>query len=325
MKYNSIAVTGAAGFIGSVFVDMVMKRNPNLKVAVIDKLTYAGNFDNLSKEVRQSENFRFFCADICDIESMRKILDEVRPEAIINFAAESHVDNSIKNPFKFTETNVIGTQTLLEVCKEQDIERFHQVSTDEVYGELPLEKPDLKFVETMPLKTSSPYSASKAAADMFALAYGKTFGIDVTISRCSNNFGRNQHDEKFIPTIIRHAIKDEQVPIYGCGCNVRDWIYVEDHCDAIDFILDNGVPGEIYNVGGHAELDNITLAKKILNLMGKPLSLMTFVNDRLGHDLRYAIDDSKLEKLGWGGHQNDNFEDNLSKTVKWYETKYQGS
>lgn len=325
MKYNNIVVTGGAGFIGSVFVDMMMKRNPNLKVSIIDKLTYAGNFENLSKEVSQSENMRFFCADICDIESMRKILDKIRPDAIINFAAESHVDNSIRHPFKFTETNVIGTQTLLEVCKEQDIERFHQVSTDEVYGELPLEQTDLKFVETMPLKTSSPYSASKAAADMFALAYGKTYGIDVTISRCSNNFGRNQHDEKFIPTIIRNAIKDKPVPIYGCGCNVRDWIYVEDHCDAIDFIVDHGVPGEIYNVGGHAEMDNIALAKKILSIMGKPLSLITFVNDRLGHDLRYAIDDSKLEKLGWGGHRNTSLDDNLSKTVKWYEKKYQSS
>lgn len=320
MKYNNILVTGAAGFIGSVFVDMMLKKNPTMRMTIVDSLTYAGSLDNLGN-ILNKPNVRFVCSSILDSRIIGEIMREEKPEAVINFAAESHVDNSIRNPMLFTSTNVIGTQVLLQQCVQNGVNRFHQVSTDEVYGFLPLDKPDMKFVETMPLNTSSPYSASKASADMYVLAYGKTFGLDVTISRCSNNFGRNQHDEKLIPTIIRHALNDENIPIYGNGSNVRDWIYVEDHCDAIDFIVDNGKSGEVYNVGGHMEMSNNEIAKRILKALNKPESLIEYVEDRKGHDLRYAIDDSKLCALGFRKERV--FDEGLTATLDYYTHKYQ--
>ena len=318
-NYNKILVTGGAGFIGSVFIDMMMKKYPHLQIVMVDCLTYASSLDNLGNNLNEPR-FKFVCATITDFWSMREVMLQEKPDAVINFAAESHVDNSIKHPRLFTETNVIGTLNLLHVCAELGIKRFHQVSTDEVYGFLPLDKPELKFTETMPLNPSSPYSASKAAADMYVLAYGKTFGLDITISRCSNNYGRNQHDEKMIPTIIRHALKDEKIPVYGDGSNVRDWIYVEDHCSAIDYIMDICPTGQIYNVGGHTELSNNELVRIILNKLNKPETLIEYVTDRPGHDLRYAINDKKLYSFGW--KRSVDFYEGIDRTISYYVDKY---
>ena len=317
MQYKNIVVTGGAGFIGSVFVEMALKEWPEANITVVDMLTYAGTLDNLESSF-YSPRVRFVYADITNLEAMSKLMSNGDCDLVVNFAAESHVDNSIKNPLKFMRTNALGTNVLLQVCKEGGVKRFHQVSTDEVYGFLPLNEPDKKFTENSPINPSSPYSASKASADMMVLAYGKTFGLKVTVSRCSNNFGRNQHDEKMIPTIIRHALNDDKIPVYGDGSNVRDWIYVEDHCKAIMDIIEHGESGEVYNIGGHMELSNNELVRKILAMMGKPESLIEYVADRPAHDLRYAIDDSKL---GWTVGRHD-FTDALKETIKFYTKKY---
>ena len=317
MQYKNIIVTGGAGFIGSVFVEMALKEWPEANITVVDMLTYAGTLDNLESSF-YNPRVRFVYADITNLEAMSKLMSKGDCDLVVNFAAESHVDNSIKNPLKFMRTNALGTNVLLQVCKECGVKRFHQVSTDEVYGFLPLNEPDKKFTETSPINPSSPYSASKASADMMVLAYGKTFGLKVTVSRCSNNFGRNQHDEKMIPTIIRHAINDDKIPVYGDGSNVRDWIYVEDHCKALMDIIEHGESGEVYNIGGHMELSNNELVRKILAMMGKPESLIEYVADRPAHDLRYAIDDSKL---GWTVGRHD-FTDALNETIKFYTKKY---
>ena len=317
MQYKNIIVTGGAGFIGSVFVEMALKEWPEANITVVDMLTYVGTLDNLESSF-YNPRVRFVYADITNLEAMSKLMSKGDCDLVVNFAAESHVDNSIKNPLKFMRTNALGTNVLLQVCKECGVKRFHQVSTDEVYGFLPLNEPDKKFTETSPINPSSPYSASKASADMMVLAYGKTFGLKVTVSRCSNNFGRNQHDEKMIPTIIRHAINDDKIPVYGDGSNVRDWIYVEDHCKALMDIIEHGESGEVYNIGGHMELSNNELVRKILAMMGKPESLIEYVADRPAHDLRYAIDDSKL---GWTVGRHD-FTDALNETIKFYTKKY---
>ena len=317
MQYKNIVVTGGAGFIGSVFVEMALKEWPEANITVVDMLTYAGTLDNLESSF-YNPRVRFVYADITNLEAMSKLMSKGDCDLVVNFAAESHVDNSIKNPLKFMRTNALGTNVLLQVCKECGVKRFHQVSTDEVYGFLPLNEPDKKFTETSPINPSSPYSASKASADMMVLAYGKTFGLKVTVSRCSNNFGRNQHDEKMIPTIIRHALNDDKIPVYGDGSNVRDWIYVEDHCKAMMEIIEHGESGEVYNIGGHMELTNNELVRKILAMMGKPESLIEYVADRPAHDLRYAIDDSKL---GWTVGRHD-FTDALNETIKFYTKKY---
>ena len=317
MQFKNIVVTGCAGFIGSVFVEMALKEWPEANITVVDMLTYAGTLDNLESSF-YNPRVRFVYADITNLEAMSKLMSKGDCDLVVNFAAESHVDNSIKNPLKFMRTNALGTNVLLQVCKECGVKRFHQVSTDEVYGFLPLNEPDKKFTETSPINPSSPYSASKASADMMVLAYGKTFGLKVTVSRCSNNFGRNQHDEKMIPTIIRHALNDDKIPVYGDGSNVRDWIYVEDHCKAMMEIIEHGESGEVYNIGGHMELSNNELVRKILAIMGKPETLIEYVADRPAHDLRYAIDDSKL---GWTVGRHD-FTDALNETIKFYTKKY---
>lgn len=317
MDYKNIVVTGGAGFIGSVFVEMALKEWPEANITVVDMLTYAGTLDNL-ETCFYNPRVRFVYGDITNMEAMFNLIVRGDCDLVVNFAAESHVDNSIKNPLKFMRTNALGTNVLLHACKEGGVKRFHQVSTDEVYGFLPLNEPDKKFTENSPINPSSPYSASKASADMMVLAYGKTFGLNVTVSRCSNNFGRNQHDEKMIPTIIRHALNDDKIPVYGDGSNVRDWIYVEDHCKALMDIIEHGESGEVYNIGGHMELSNNELVRKILAMMGKPESLIEYVADRPAHDLRYAIDDSKL---GWTVGRHD-FTDALNETIKFYTKKY---
>ena len=295
-----IIVTGGAGFIGSNFVIHMVNKYPEHEIINLDLLTYAGNLENL-KSVENAPNYRFVKGDIADR----------------NFAAESHVDRSIKDPESFVRTNVMGTTTLLDACKEYGIKRFHQVSTDEVYGDLPLDRPDLFFTEETPLHTSSPYSSSKASADLFVMAYHRTFGIPVTVSRCSNNYGPYQFPEKLIPLIISRALADEELPVYGTGENVRDWLHVADHCQAIDLILKNGRVGEVYNIGGHNERTNLEVVKTILRTLGKPESLIKFVTDRPGHDRRYAIDPTKMEtELGWKPQYI--FDTGMAQTIQWY-------
>ncbi|MBR5090939.1 MAG: dTDP-glucose 4,6-dehydratase [Ruminiclostridium sp.] len=312
----NIIVTGGAGFIGSNFIFYMMKRYPEARIVCIDKLTYAGRLETLAP-VMGNKNFRFVKADICDREAVYALFEEEKPDAIVNFAAESHVDRSIGSPEIFFRTNVIGTSVLTDACVRFGGIRFHQVSTDEVYGDLPLDRPDMFFTEQTPLRTSSPYSASKAGADLLTLAYHRTYGLPVTISRCSNNYGPYQFPEKLIPLMIKNALGDLPLPVYGEGKNVRDWLYVEDHCTAIDLILQKGKPGEVYNVGGHNEMRNIDIVKLICRELGKPESLITFVTDRKGHDLRYAIDPAKISsELGWLPATR--FADGIKKTVKWY-------
>jgi dTDP-glucose 4,6-dehydratase len=311
-----ILVTGGAGFIGSNFIHYMMEKHPDYRIICLDKLTYAGNLRNL-ESVLNIENFRFIKGDICDRELVYKVFEEEKPDVVVNFAAESHVDRSIEDPEIFLKTNVIGTQVLMDACRKYGIKRFHQVSTDEVYGDLPLDRPDLKFTEKSPLKPSSPYSASKASADLLVMAYHRTYGLPVTISRCSNNYGPYQFPEKLIPLMIINAIHDRPLPVYGDGKNVRDWIHVKDHCEAIDLIIHEGKEGEIYNIGGENERSNIEVVKMILKELSKPESLIKFVKDRPGHDRRYALDITKMkEEFDWSPKIS--FEEGLRSTIKWY-------
>ena len=312
----TIVVTGGAGFIGSNFVFYMLKEHPKERIVCLDKLTYAGNLSTL-EPVMDNPNFRFVKGDICDREAVKKLFLEEKPDIVVNFAAESHVDRSIEDPGIFLKTNILGTQTLMDACRKYGIKRYHQVSTDEVYGDLPLDRPDLFFTEETPIHTSSPYSASKASADLLVLAYYRTFGLPITISRCSNNYGPYHFPEKLIPLMIANALNDKPLPVYGEGLNVRDWLYVEDHCKAIDLIIRNGRVGEVYNIGGHNEMKNIDIVKLICKELGKPESLIKFVADRKGHDMRYAIDPTKIHnELGWLPQTK--FADGIKKTIDWY-------
>lgn len=312
----TIIVTGGAGFIGSNFVFHMLQAHPDYRILCLDKLTYAGNLSTL-EPVLQQDNFRFVKADICDRQAVDKLFQEEKPDIVVNFAAESHVDRSIENPGIFLETNIMGTAVLMDACRKYGIQRYHQVSTDEVYGDLPLDRPDLFFTEETPLHTSSPYSSSKASADLLVMAYYRTYGLPVTISRCSNNYGPYHFPEKLIPLMIANALADKPLPVYGNGENVRDWLYVEDHCRAIDLIIHNGKVGEVYNVGGHNEKRNIDIVRIICQELGKPESLIVHVEDRKGHDRRYAIDPAKIHReLGWLPETK--FEDGIKKTIKWY-------
>ncbi len=312
----TILVTGGAGFIGSNFIFYMLQAHPEYRIVCVDKLTYAGNLSTLAP-IMEKENFRFIKADICDREAVYQIFETENPDIVVNFAAESHVDRSIEDPSIFLQTNIIGTSVIMDACRKYGITRYHQVSTDEVYGDLPLDRPDLFFTEETPLHTSSPYSASKASADLLVLAYYRTYGLPVTISRCSNNYGPYHFPEKLIPLMIINALQDKPLPVYGEGKNVRDWLYVEDHCKAIDLVIHKGRVGEVYNIGGHNEMRNIDIVKRICKELGKPESLITYVADRKGHDQRYAIDPTKIhDELGWLPETK--FEDGIQKTIQWY-------
>jgi len=312
----TIIVTGGAGFIGGNFIHYYLKEHPEDRVVCIDKLTYAGNLSTL-EPVKDNPNFRFCKMDICDRAGVFALFAEEQPDVVINFAAESHVDRSIEDPGVFLQTNIIGTATLMDACREYGNIRYHQVSTDEVYGDLPLDRPDLFFTETTPIHTSSPYSSSKASADLLVQAYHRTYGLPVTISRCSNNYGPYHFPEKLIPLMIANCLNDKPLPVYGEGKNVRDWLYVEDHCKAIDLIVRKGRIGEVYNVGGHNEMANIDIVKLIIQALGKSEDLITYVADRKGHDMRYAIDPTKIHtELGWLPETK--FADGIKKTIQWY-------
>ncbi len=312
----TVLVTGGAGFIGANFIFYMLNRRPEDRVVCLDKLTYAGNPDTLTPAM-DHPRFRFVRGDICDRAAVNVLFKEERPDVVVNFAAESHVDRSIEDPEVFLRTNILGTASLMDACRKYGVERFHQVSTDEVYGDLPLDRPDLLFTEETPLHTSSPYSSSKAAADLLALSYHRTYGLPVTVSRCSNNYGPYQFPEKLIPLMISSALRDQPLPVYGQGRNVRDWLYVEDHCKAIDLILRQGRTGEVYNVGGHNEMRNIDIVRLICRELGKPESLITYVEDRKGHDLRYAVDPEKIRReLGWAPETA--FQDGIKQTIRWY-------
>ena len=312
----TIIVTGGAGFIGANFIIYMMHKYPDYRIICLDKLTYAGNLTSL-KDVLTKTNFRFVKIDICDREKVYDLFAEEHPDIVVNFAAESHVDRSIENPEIFLQTNVIGTSVLMDACRKYGIQRYHQVSTDEVYGDLPLDCPDLFFTEMTPIHTSSPYSSSKAGADLLVGAYYRTYGLPVTISRCSNNYGPYQFPEKLIPLMIVRALKNMQLPVYGDGMNIRDWLYVEDHCKAIDLIIHKGTVGEVYNIGGHNEIRNIDIVKLICKELGKSEALITFVQDRKGHDRRYAIDPSKIhQELGWLPETS--FIIGIRKVIQWY-------
>ena len=312
----TIIVTGGAGFIGSNFIFYMLDSYPENRIVCMDKLTYAGNLSTLASAM-DNPHFRFCKIDICDREAVYRLFEEEHPDMVVNFAAESHVDRSIENPEIFLDTNVKGTAVLMDACRKYGIARYHQVSTDEVYGDLPLNRPDLFFTEETPIRTSSPYSSSKASADLLVLAYHRTYGLPVTISRCSNNYGPYQFPEKLIPFMIINALSDKPLPVYGEGVNVRDWLYVKDHCRAIDLIIHKGRVGEVYNVGGHNEMKNIDIVKLICKKLGKPESLITHVTDRKGHDLRYAIDPTKIHnELGWLPETK--FEDGIKETIRWY-------
>ena len=311
-----IIVTGGAGFIGGNFVHFMLKEHPQDDILCVDALTYAGNMETLAPVI-DNPHFKFIKADIADREAIYSIFEQEKPEIVVNFAAESHVDRSIENPEVFLDTNIKGTAVLMDACRKYGIKRYHQVSTDEVYGDLPLDRPDLFFTEETPIHTSSPYSSSKAGADLLVLAYHRTYGLPVTISRCSNNYGPYHFPEKLIPLMIANALNDKPLPVYGEGLNVRDWLYVEDHCKAIDLIIHKGRVGEVYNVGGHNEKRNIDIVKLICKELGKPESLIVHVGDRKGHDMRYAIDPSKIHnELGWLPETK--FEDGIKKTIQWY-------
>ncbi len=311
-------MTGGAGFIGGNFVHYMLQEHPGDQIICLDKLTYAGNLSTLA-DVMDHPNFQFVKMDICDRDSVYGLFEKEKPDVVINFAAESHVDRSIENPEIFLQTNIIGTSVLMDACRKYGIQRYHQVSTDEVYGDLPLDRPDLFFTEETPIHTSSPYSSSKAGADLLVMAYYRTYGLPVTISRCSNNYGPYHFPEKLIPLMIINALHDRPLPIYGDGLNVRDWLYVEDHCRAIDLIIRKGKVGEVYNVGGHNEMRNIDIVKLICQELGKPESLITHVTDRKGHDRRYAIDPEKIHReLGWLPETK--FADGIKKTIQWYLT-----
>ncbi len=312
----TIIITGGAGFIGSNFIFYMRRAHPDYRLVCLDKLTYAGSLSTL-RPVMDDPNFRFVRLDICDREGVYDLFREEKPDVVVNFAAETHVDRSIDDPGVFLQTNVLGTAVLMDAARDLGVARFHQVGTDEVYGDLPLDRPDLFFTETTPLHTSSPYSASKAGADLLAMAYHRTYGLPVTISRCSNNYGPYQFPEKLIPLMIANCLSDKPLPVYGTGMNVRDWLYVEDHCRAIDLILHNGRIGQVYNVGGHNEMHNIDIVRLICRELGKPESLITYVTDRKGHDMRYAIDPAKIHtELGWLPETA--FADGIKKTIRWY-------
>ena len=311
-----IIVTGGAGFIGGNFVHYMLKEHPEYQIICLDKLTYAGNMETL-EPVMDNPNFTFVKADIADRDAVYALFEKEKPDVVVNFAAESHVDRSITDPGIFLQTNIIGTGVLLDACRIYGIKRYHQVSKDEVYGDLPLDRPDLFFTEETPLHTSSPYSASKASADLLVMAYHRTYGLPTTISRCSNNYGPYHFPEKLIPLMIANALNDKPLPVYGKGENVRDWLYVEDHCRAIDMIIHKGRVGEIYNIGGHNERTNLQVVKTVLKELGKSEDLITYVTDRPGHDRRYAIDPAKIHaELGW--EPLTLFDEGIKKTVKWY-------
>ena len=311
-----ILITGGAGFIGSNFIFYIRRKHPDYELLCLDKLTYAGNLETLAS-VMDEPNFKFIRADITDREAVYELFETEKPNVVVNFAAESHVDRSIEDPSIFLQTNVLGTQVLLDACRKYGIKRYHQVSTDEVYGDLPLNRSDLFFTEQTPLHTSSPYSASKASADLLCNAYQRTYGLPITISRCSNNYGPYQFPAELIPLMIANALADKSLPVYGEGLNVRDWLYVEDHCAAIDLILEKGKAGQVYNIGGHNEMKNIDIVKLICKALDKPVRLLTQVTDRKGHDMRYAIDPTFIHKeLGWLPETK--FEDGIQKTIRWY-------
>lgn len=313
---KKMLITGGAGFIGSNFIHYILSKYNDYQVINLDKLTYAANLDNL-KDIEDNKNYRFIHGDIADQEFIFKLFENEKFDIVINFAAESHVDNSILNPQIFTITNILGTQVLLDACRKYNIKRFHQVSTDEVYGELPLDDKNILFTEKTPLNPSSPYSASKASADMLVKSYYRTYSLPITISRCSNNYGPYQHLEKLIPLMISKAINNDNLPVYGNGLNVRDWLHVYDHCTAIDLIIHEGKIGEIYNIGGNNEKSNIDVVKIILKELGKSEKLIKYVNDRPGHDLRYAIDSTKIKTtLNWNPVYS--FEKGILDTIKWY-------
>lgn len=311
-----IIVTGGAGFIGGNFVHYMLKKYNNYKIICLDKLTYAGNLATL-ESVMSNNNFKFIQGDIADRSFIYNLFQEEKPDIIVNFAAESHVDRSIEDPEIFLKTNILGTGVLLDACKKYGIKRYHQVSTDEVYGDLPLDRPDLFFTEETPIHTSSPYSASKASADLLVQSYYRTFKVPATISRCSNNYGPYHFPEKLIPLIIANALNDKDLPVYGKGENVRDWLYVQDHCIGIDKIIHNGKIGEVYNIGGHNEKTNLEVVKIILKELGKSEDLIKYVTDRPGHDRRYAIDPTKIKnELNW--EPETLFNEGIKKTIKWY-------
>ncbi len=313
---ETVLITGGAGFIGSNFVYHMLKEHPDDKIVCVDCLTYAGNMSTLA-EAMKNERFVFYKTNICDRAGIYKIFETEHPDIVVNFAAESHVDRSIETPEIFLRTNILGTQVMMDACRKYGIGRYHQVSTDEVYGDLPPDRPDLFFTENTPMRTSSPYSASKASADLLVQAYHRTFGLPVTISRCSNNYGPYHFPEKLIPLTIANCLNDKPLPVYGEGLNVRDWLYVEDHCRAIDLIIHRGREGEVYNVGGHNEMRNIDIVKLICDYLGKPYSLIKHVSDRKGHDMRYAIDPTKIhDELGWLPETK--FADGIKKTIDWY-------
>lgn len=313
---KKMLITGGAGFIGSNFIHYILSKYNDYQVINLDKLTYASNLDNL-KDIEDNKNYRFIHGDIADQEFIFKLFENEKFDIVINFAAESHVDNSILNPQIFTITNILGTQVLLDACRKYNIKRFHQISTDEVYGELPLDDKSILFTEKTPLNPSSPYSASKASADMLVKSYYRTYSLPITISRCSNNYGPYQHLEKLIPLMISKAINNDNLPVYGNGLNVRDWLHVYDHCTAIDLIIHEGKIGEIYNIGGNNEKSNIDVVKIILKELGKSEKLIKYVNDRPGHDLRYAIDSTKIKTtLNWKPVYS--FEKGILDTIKWY-------
>ena len=309
-------MTGGAGFIGSNFIYYMLQNHPEDRVVCLDSLTYAGNLSTLMPAMKNSQ-FRFIKVDICDRPGVYKVFEEEKPDIVVNFAAESHVDRSIADPELFLRTNIIGTSVMMDACRKYGIKRYHQVSTDEVYGDLPIDRPDLFFTEETPLHTSSPYSSSKASADLLVLAYYRTYGLPVSISRCSNNYGPYHFPEKLIPLMIINALHDKELPVYGEGLNIRDWLYVEDHCKAIDLVMRKGRVGEVYNIGGHNEMKNIDIVKLICRELGKSEDLIVHVTDRKGHDQRYAIDPTKIHtELGWLPETM--FKDGIKKTVRWY-------
>lgn len=311
-----ILVTGGAGFIGGNFCHYMVDKYPNYMIVALDVLTYAGNLETLEPIIKK-HNFKFVKGDITDRPLINDLFQTERFDIVVNFAAESHVDRSIENPEVFLKTNILGTQVLMDASLKTGVKRYHQVSTDEVYGDLPLDRLDLFFTEETPIHTSSPYSASKASADLLVQAYNRTFGLPITISRCSNNYGPYHFPEKLIPLMIKNALADQSLPVYGKGENVRDWLHVYDHCTAIDLIIHKGRTGEVYNIGGHNERTNIEVVRTILRELNKPESLIRYVTDRKGHDLRYAIDPTKMEQeLGWKPKYN--FDTGITQTIKWY-------
>lgn len=311
-----ILITGGAGFIGANFCEYELEKHPEDQYLCLDALTYAGNLASL-ENVIHAPNFTFVRGDIADRTAVNTLFEREKPDIVVNFAAETHVDRSVTDPEVFLRTNVMGTQALMDACRKYGVGRFHQVGTDEVYGDLPLDRPDLFFTEETPLHASSPYSASKAGADLLVLAYARTFKLPVSLTRCSNNYGAYQFPEKLIPLMISRALADQPLPVYGKGENVRDWLYVIDHCAAIDLVMRKGREGEVYNVGGHNERTNIEVVKTILRELGKPESLISYVTDRPGHDRRYAIDPAKINReLGWT--PTTRFDDGIRLTVQWY-------